>query len=301
MAKQNINIGTADKGNGDPLRVAFNKINQNFTELYSTGGTADLGKFVFDSDGDSAIISTTDDAGASPDRYDIVLVPGGEGNSSIRVPSQANSLAGFPLIIEASAANSAVVINTENGSWTFGNTGILTLPAGGDIRDSVSNISVLKNRIGDTYAPGAFQQLTIAHDEGRLITIAGGTSLFRLPQLTADLLGAEFEFYLSEDAGQVRLQAYYTDNRATTDVFRGSVFVGVDNSTQGRLHTATSGVSDANYLFLGQHHAKAGSYIRFKAIAFDIVGTWLVQGQCVGDTVNTTPNGQSYIFQNYYD
>lgn len=41
MAKQTINLGTPDKGNGDPLRVAFNKVNQNFTELYTlTGGTA---------------------------------------------------------------------------------------------------------------------------------------------------------------------------------------------------------------------------------------------------------------------
>jgi hypothetical protein len=41
MARQAINIGTADKGNGDPLRTAFNKVNQNFTELYAlTGGTA---------------------------------------------------------------------------------------------------------------------------------------------------------------------------------------------------------------------------------------------------------------------
>jgi hypothetical protein len=154
--------------------------------------------------------------------------------------------------------------------------------------------------IGATYASGAFQQLTLA-DAGKLITIGGGNSLLRLPQITANSLGAEFEFYFSADAGQVYLQAYYTDNRATTDLFRGSVFVGVDNSAQGRLHTATAGVADANYLFLGQHHARAGSYIRFKAIAFDGVGTWLVQGQCVGDTVNTTPNGQSYIFQNYYD
>ena len=154
--------------------------------------------------------------------------------------------------------------------------------------------------IGATYASGAFQQLTLA-DAGKLITIGGGNSLFRLPQITANSLGAEFEFYFSADAGQVYLQAYYTDNRATTDLFRGSVFVGVDNSAQGRLHTATAGVADANYLFLGQHHAQAGSYIRFKAIAFDGVGTWLVQGQCVGDTVNTTPNGQSYMFQNYYD
>jgi hypothetical protein len=43
MAKLNINIGTADKGDGDPLRVAFSKVNDNFSELYSlieTGGGA---------------------------------------------------------------------------------------------------------------------------------------------------------------------------------------------------------------------------------------------------------------------
>jgi hypothetical protein len=35
MAKQNINIGTAaNSGNGDPLRTAFTKVNENFTELY---------------------------------------------------------------------------------------------------------------------------------------------------------------------------------------------------------------------------------------------------------------------------
>ena len=41
MAKQTINIGSsANAGNGDPLRVAFSKINDNFNELYTlTGGT----------------------------------------------------------------------------------------------------------------------------------------------------------------------------------------------------------------------------------------------------------------------
>jgi hypothetical protein len=35
MAKQVINIGTtANDGTGDPLRSAFDKINDNFTELY---------------------------------------------------------------------------------------------------------------------------------------------------------------------------------------------------------------------------------------------------------------------------
>jgi len=36
MAKQTINIGTsANKGDGDPLRTAFDKVNDNFTEVYS--------------------------------------------------------------------------------------------------------------------------------------------------------------------------------------------------------------------------------------------------------------------------
>jgi hypothetical protein len=34
MSQQQINLGTADKGNGDPLRTAFTKVNANFTELY---------------------------------------------------------------------------------------------------------------------------------------------------------------------------------------------------------------------------------------------------------------------------
>ena len=40
MAKQVINIGTtANDGTGDPLRTAFNKSNENFTELYNGAGT----------------------------------------------------------------------------------------------------------------------------------------------------------------------------------------------------------------------------------------------------------------------
>ena len=36
MAQQNINIGSsANKGDGDPIRTAFTKVNANFTELYA--------------------------------------------------------------------------------------------------------------------------------------------------------------------------------------------------------------------------------------------------------------------------
>lgn len=42
MAKQIIDLGSsANKGDGDPLRTAFRKINENFTELYAVNGDAD--------------------------------------------------------------------------------------------------------------------------------------------------------------------------------------------------------------------------------------------------------------------
>lgn len=60
MTKQTINIGTPDKGDGDPLRTAFTKVNANFTELYTALGLTDnnlnLGSFEFTDN----IITTTD-------------------------------------------------------------------------------------------------------------------------------------------------------------------------------------------------------------------------------------------------
>jgi len=144
------------------------------------------------------------------------------------------------------------IVNSTGSLWWDTEDGRLYLRYNNTWVDASPAIPAVSG-IGATYASGAFHQLTQA-EAGELITIAGGNSLLRLPQITANLLGTEFEFYFAGDSGQIYLQAFYTDNRATTDKFVGSVFVGVDNSTQGRLHTATAGVADANYLFLGQHH-----------------------------------------------
>ena len=60
MTQKTINLGTADQGNGDPLRVAFGKVNDNFTELYTALGLIDnslnLGAFEFT----GSTLSTTD-------------------------------------------------------------------------------------------------------------------------------------------------------------------------------------------------------------------------------------------------
>jgi hypothetical protein len=62
MAKQSINVGaTANDKKGDSLRAAFQKVNSNFTELYTALGlaadtTLNLGAFEFN----GSVISTTD-------------------------------------------------------------------------------------------------------------------------------------------------------------------------------------------------------------------------------------------------
>lgn len=57
MAKQIINTGTSEnKGDGDPLRTAFTKINENFSELYA-GNFADPENIgvTFQPDGDGSV------------------------------------------------------------------------------------------------------------------------------------------------------------------------------------------------------------------------------------------------------
>jgi hypothetical protein len=70
MAKQTINIGaTANDGSGDPLRTAFDKINDNFTEVYTVSGAGTGNNLAFSG---NKIISE-DSSG------DITLDPNGTG------------------------------------------------------------------------------------------------------------------------------------------------------------------------------------------------------------------------------
>jgi hypothetical protein len=69
MSKLTVNIGTsANDRTGDSLRTAFNKINENFTELYTALGLGDgslnLGSFEFN----GSTITTTDSSGVIIDQ-----------------------------------------------------------------------------------------------------------------------------------------------------------------------------------------------------------------------------------------
>ena len=71
MAKQIINTGKSqNKGDGDPLRTAFSKVNDNFDELYS-------GTFTDTTDFTTSIIPRTDNEislGSSTKRWSELYV-----------------------------------------------------------------------------------------------------------------------------------------------------------------------------------------------------------------------------------
>jgi hypothetical protein len=71
MTRQNITIGSnPNDGQGDPLRVAFTKVNQNFTELYTNIGSSDFSLI------DNNITTNTTNR-------DINILPNGSGNVNI--------------------------------------------------------------------------------------------------------------------------------------------------------------------------------------------------------------------------
>ena len=72
MAQQTINIGSAaNDGTGDPLRTAFDKINDNFLEIYTELGGTDLAA--------NNLILSTNTIGSTNTNGDINLDPNGTG------------------------------------------------------------------------------------------------------------------------------------------------------------------------------------------------------------------------------
>ena len=73
MTKKVINVGRADRGDGDPIRVSFIKVNDNFNELYTI-----VGQF------NNLILNIKLDGGAASTIYDTdgLNIDGGISNST---------------------------------------------------------------------------------------------------------------------------------------------------------------------------------------------------------------------------
>ena len=155
MTKQIINIGTsANKGNGDPLRTAFAKVNANFDELYTAlglnaDGTLSLGAFEFT----GSVMTTTDSTAITIDQATTVtsnLTVGGDilpslangGNlgslaapwRSLYVSNNTMYLGGIPLSLDA---NNNLLVNNQpvTGGGGSSVTTSATAPVGPSVGD----------------------------------------------------------------------------------------------------------------------------------------------------------------------
>ena len=130
MAQQNINIGSsANKGDGDPIRTAFTKVNTNFTELYNRVVVAE-GQLGIDNAGGATIQQSiigsvfADDStllidganGSIPAANITGTLPALDGSALTNLPAQAfASITGKPTTL----AGYGITDGTSNASPTF--------------------------------------------------------------------------------------------------------------------------------------------------------------------------------------
>jgi len=144
MAKQTVNLGSsANDGTGDPLRTAFDKINDNFDELYlySTAATG------------NNITITGNTIASDNTNSNIILDPNGTGN-----------------VVLATAASLRFTDHTDNA--------ILYVDANGDVQQSgnlVYNTTTGKATIDDVVIGGQTIGTEVSNQD--LIIDPSGTGL----------------------------------------------------------------------------------------------------------------------------
>ena len=126
MARQTINIGSsANDGTGDPLRTAFDKINDNFAELYGTDGDSNTLAGNLDVNGHNIISSRSNE--------DIKILPAGTGGviaSAVRIAGTTISSDDSTQITIAENIQTTGTINVA-GAATLGTS--LTLASGATV------------------------------------------------------------------------------------------------------------------------------------------------------------------------
>ena len=136
MAKQTVNLGTsANKGDGDPLRTAFDKVNDNFDELYARDINTDFSASVFGDDStllvdavNNKIVGPVDTVSLRTSATSIAL-----GYEAGNTGQGANAIAiGEKAGYANQAANSIVINATGTEVYNFGASSLVITPIRND-------------------------------------------------------------------------------------------------------------------------------------------------------------------------
>jgi hypothetical protein len=194
MARQNINIGSsANDGTGDPLRTAFDKINDNFVELY--GSDNNLNTLDADLDVNNNAITTGVTNG------DVTITPNGTGSIKLGAMKFVGTTMSSDDSTQITIAENIQTTGTLNvaGATTLGSTlsvgTSLALATGATVTgildednmstDSATQLATQQSIKAYVDSQVTAQDLDLAGDSGtgavdldsQSLTIAGGTGL----------------------------------------------------------------------------------------------------------------------------
>jgi hypothetical protein len=194
MARQNINIGSsANDGTGDPLRTAFDKINDNFVELY--GGDNDINTLDANLDVNNNAITTGVTNG------DVTITPNGTGSIKLGAMKFVGTTMSSDDSTQITIAENIQTTGTLNvaGATTLGSTlsvgTSLALATGATVTgildednmstDSATQLATQQSIKAYVDSQVTAQDLDLAGDSGtgavdldsQSLTIAGGTGL----------------------------------------------------------------------------------------------------------------------------
>ena len=161
MAQQSINIGAAaNDGSGDPLRTAFDKINDNFSELYTVSGAGPGNNLALSG---NSIISE-DSSG------DIILDPNGTGRVVVATASE--------LRFTDHVDNAVAYVDADgdiqfSSSLTFDGT---TLTVGGQLSFNDNRISTTDSNENIDLDPSGTGTVNFAVPTQTTVGSAGGAT-----------------------------------------------------------------------------------------------------------------------------
>jgi hypothetical protein len=248
MAKQTVNIGSGElAGNGESIRSAFDKINDNFDELYSGDSSVDLTSI------DSSIIPSQNvqyDLGSTTNRFKDLYLSGNTiylGTSTISIDDQGRIVFSDPTVSVASEtvrgdiedvngntifdSTTGAVSNLEGqtGSYYLDYTNFTNTPT---IPADVSDLTDTGGLIGGNAFSGAYADLTNKPGIDEIVSVGATTSrALTVGDLTVTSLagtGGLSGFSAITGGGTGNITGYNNITAATSLTVAGQSFVGTD-------------------------------------------------------------------------
>ena len=215
MARQNINIGSsANDGTGDPLRTAFDKINDNFIELYGSDG--DSNTLAGDLDVNGHRITTT------RSNEDIILAPAGTGSviaSALKFNGTTISSDDSTQITIAENIQTTGTLNVP-GATTLGTS--LTLASGATVTGILDEDNMASNSDTQLATQQSIKAYIDAQNTAQDLDFACDDST----ALSIDLDSEALQF-----SGGNGITTAGTDNTVTISVDTGTVVTLTDSQT----------------------------------------------------------------------